>query len=477
MAEVSRVDAGQQVHFIGIGGYGMSGLALVLLQTGIRVTGSDARWNERIDRLTAAGATVHIGHDPGYVAGADLVVYSTDVPADNPELAAARAAGIRILHRSELLGQFVNRQAGIAVTGTHGKTTTTSMIALMLEDARLDPTALVGGEVAQLGGTAKVGRGPYVVAEADESDKSFLRYFPSVAVVTNIEAEHLEKYDGQFEQIIAAFRQFMGQVRPDGLLVACADDATVVSLTGELAARPGAPRIILYGMSEAALWTARDVRARPDGMSFTAVRAGQELGPVHLGVPGRQNVVNALAAMAVADHAGVSFPVMTATLSRFHGAKRRFQVMAEVGGITVVDDYAHHPTEIRATLRAARERLAAGGTRGRVLAAFQPQRYTRTYWLLEEFAAAFSDADVLVLTEIYSPPGEQPIPGVSSATLARKIEERDGRPVHLISDKQEIARFLAAQAAPGDLVLTMGAGDIGQVARELGVLLQQERAR
>lgn len=470
ITEVSRVEAGLRVHFIGIGGYGMSGLALVLLQTGYRVTGSDARWNERIGRLEAAGAVVHIGHDAARVQGADLVVYSTDVPAANPELAAARAAGTRVIHRSELLAEFINRQSGIAVTGTHGKTTVTSMIALLLQGGGLDPTALIGGEVEQLGGNARVGRGPHVVAEADESDRSFLRYFPSVAVITNIEPEHLDHYGGDFQQIVAAYRQFIGQIKPDGVLVACADDPRVMALAQERKGKPGAPRVILYSLSQPADWTAREIRPDPDGIRFRAVRSGQELGEVRLGVPGRQNVANALAAMAVADYLGVPFAAMVPVLAGFHGAKRRFQIIAERGGITVVDDYAHHPTEIRATLQAARERLAARAADGpgRVLAVFQPQRYTRTHWLMQEFAAAFGNADVLVLTEIYSPPGEQPIPGVSSEALARLIEARDGRPVRLISNQEEIVRFLAGEARPGDLVLTMGAGDIWQVARELG---------
>lgn len=474
------METGQRVHFIGIGGYGMSGLALVLLRTGYRVTGSDARWNERVGLLEKAGAEVQIGHDAAYVEGADLVVYSTDVPDSNPELAAARAAGLKVIHRSELLAEFINRQAGIAVTGTHGKTTTTAMIALLLEAGGLDPTALIGGEVEQLGGNARVGRGPHVVAEADESDKSFLRYFPSIAVVTNVEPDHLEKYDGDFNQIIAAFRQFMSQVKPDGLLVVCADDAQAVALACDLMGRPGAPRVLFYGLQSAAAWTAVNLRPDPEGIRFTVVRGGKELGEVLLGVPGRQNVANALAAMAVADHLGVPFARMGPVLARFRGAKRRFQIIARQGGVTVVDDYAHHPTEIQATLRAARERVAAraaaGEPGGRVLAVFQPQRYTRTHWLMNEFAAAFGDADLVVLTEIYSPPGEQPIPGVSSTALAQLIEERDGRPVHLISDKAAIVEFLRRTAEPGDLILTMGAGDIWQVAKELGRQLAAEGA-
>lgn len=445
----------------------MSGLALVLLKTGYVVTGSDARYNERIGRLEQAGATVHIGHDPAYVAGADVVVYTTDLPADNPELVAARQAGVKVLHRSELLAAFVNRQAGVAVTGTHGKTTTTSMIALILAEGGLDPTAIIGGDLEQFGGNARVGKGPHVVAEADESDRSFLRYYPSVAVVTNIEPEHLEHYNHSFANILAAFRQFLGQVKGDGLVVACADDPHALAVARELLGRPGAPKVVFYGLGPDAAWTAREVRPLVGGTAFTVVRGGQPLGEVRLGVPGRHNVLNALAALAAGDFLGVAFPDMARALAGFHGAKRRFQVIAEAGGITVVDDYAHHPTEIRATLTAAREALAARGGPGRVVAVFQPQRYTRTANLMEEFTTCFAEADLLVLTEIYSPAGETPIPGVSSAVLAQRIEAREGRPVHRITEKEAIVRFLLERVQPGDLVLTMGAGDIWQVAREL----------
>lgn len=465
--QVNAIRQGQRVHFIGIGGYGMSGLARVLLQMGFTVTGSDARPSERVEKLRAAGAQVFIGHDPAHVEGADVVVYSTDVPAENLELQTARARGLKVLHRSELLAEFLNRQSGIAVTGTHGKTTTTAMLALILAEGGLDPTALIGGEVPELGGNARLGSGPYVVAEADESDRSFLRYYPTVAVVTNIEPEHLEHYGGDFGQVLAAYRQFLGQVRGDGLIVACADDPRVLALAREQMGRPGAPRVILYGLGPEAAWSAREIRPVAGGMAFVAVRGGRDLGEVRLRVPGQHNVLNALAALAVGDWLGLSFADMARTLAKFSGAKRRFQIIAEAQGVLVVDDYAHHPTEIQATLRAARE-VASGRGGGRVVAVFQPQRYTRTYHLMEAFTRAFDDADVLVLTEIYSPPGERPIPGVSSQVLAERIQARTGRPVVLIPDKEGIVAYLLEQVRPGDLVLTMGAGDIWQVAKSLG---------
>lgn len=470
------LQAGQRVHFVGIGGYGMSGLALVLLRTGCQVSGSDARHNERVARLQTAGARIWIGHAAAHVAGADLVVYSTDVPADNPELVAAHAAGTKVIHRSELLAEFINRQSGIAVTGTHGKTTITAMVALVLEAGGLSPTVLIGGDVAQFGGNARVGSGPHVVAEADESDRSFLRYHPSIAVVSNIEPEHLDHYGGDFSAVVDAYRQFIGQVRPDGTVVACADDAQVMALVREYMGRPGTPRVVLYGFSAPAAWSAREVRPIPGGSAFITTRAGKPLGEVHLSIPGRHNVSNALAALAVGDRLGVPFPAMAAALAEFRGAKRRFQILAQAGGITVVDDYAHHPTEIRATLAAAKDWLrardAGGGATGRVLAVFQPQRYSRTRALMAEFAAVFGDADHLVLTEIYSPAGEQPIAGVSAGVLARRIEAAGGRAVHLISDPEAIVDHLLAEARAGDLVLAMGAGDIWQVARSLADRLQ-----
>jgi len=453
----------QKVHFIAIGGYGMSGLAMVLLKAGVQVSGSDVAASERTEKLQKAGAEVHIGqHDAAYVNGADVVVYSTQVPQDNPEMAAARAKGLRILHRSELLAEFINRQAGIAVAGTHGKTTTTSMVALLLERGGLDPTVLVGGEMEAIGGTGKAGKGPHVVAEADESDRSFLRYFPAVTVVTNVEAEHLEFWDGKFANIVAGFRQYLLQVKPDGAAFLCADDVTLRQLGGELAG----PRVIWYGTGSDCHWQARNIHPWEHGIAYDCMKDGQLLGEVRLPVPGRHNALNSLAAVAVGDFVGLGFEQMRQILLGFGNAKRRYQVWANVGDVTVVDDYAHHPTEIRATLAAAKEQAGR-----RVVAVFQPQRYSRTHWLMDEFATAFGDADVLVLTRIYSPPGEQPIPGVSSEVLAQRIEANTGRQVQVISDKGEIMALLRNTVKPGDTVLTMGAGDIWTVARDLAVEL------
>lgn len=459
----------QKVHFIAIGGYGMSGLATVLVKAGVKVSGSDVAASDRTTRLQQAGAEVHIGpHDAAYIEGADVVVYSTDVKPGNPELDAARQKGLRVIHRSELLAEFINRQSGIAMAGTHGKTTTTSMVALLLERGGLDPTVLVGGEMEAIGGTGKAGKGPHVVAEADESDRSFLRYFPSATVVTNVEAEHLEYWDGKFENIIAGFRQYLGQVRPEGLAVLCGDDPTLRMLGHELAAKPDAPKVVYYGSTPECQWQARNIHPWERGVAYDCLRDGQLLGEVRLPVPGRHNALNSLSALVIGDHVGLPFDRMRDIMSGFGNAKRRYQVWANADGVTVVDDYAHHPTEIRATLQAAREQ-----TTGRVVAVFQPQRYTRTHWLMDEFSQAFGDADVLVLTKIYSPPGEQPIPGVSSEVLAQKIQANTGRPVSLESDKQAILQFLRDTVKPGDTVLTMGAGDIWTVARDFAHDLKQ----
>jgi UDP-N-acetylmuramate--alanine ligase len=459
----------QKVHFIAIGGYGMSGLATVLRAAGVPVSGSDVAASDRTEKLRLAGAEVHIGqHDAAYINGADVVVYSTQVPADNPEMVAARAQGLRIMHRSELLAEFINGHDSVALAGTHGKTTTTSMVALLLERGGLDPTVLVGGELAAIGGTGKAGKGP-VVAEADESDRSFLRYFPYITVVTNVEAEHLEYWDGKVDLMIAGFRQYLNQVRPNGLAILCGDDATLRMLGQELQAKGGAPRVIYYGTGVDGEWQARNIHPWADGIAYDCVHNGQLLGEVRLPLPGRHNALNSLGAIVVGDAQGLSFEQMCQTLRGFGNAKRRYQVHIDINDVLVVDDYAHHPTEICATLAAAKERKGR-----RVVAVFQPQRYSRTHLLMDDFAVAFKDADLLVLTEIYSPPGEQQIPGVTSAVLAQRIESSTGRPVRVFADKQEILDYLLNTIRPGDTVLTMGAGDIWTVAQALAHELKND---
>lgn len=449
-------------HFIGIGGYGMSALAQILLEMGEKVSGSDVKPSERTARLARLGATIHIGHDASYITGADRVVYSTDVPPDNPELAAARAQGLEVLHRSEVLAEILDSRRGIAVSGSHGKTTVTSMTAFLMERGGLDPTAAIGAEVDFYGSNAKLGSSRWMVAEADESDGSFVRYHPEVAVVTNIEPEHLERYGRDFGALVASFGRFLANIRPGGLAVLCSDDARV----RELGARLGTEKC-WYGLGPEAELTAGEIDVRRGETVFQVRRGGKALGRVSLTVPGLHNVQNALGALAVGLWLGLDFAAMAAALAEFRGARRRFQVVGQKEGIMIVDDYAHHPTEIMATLQAARQRAA-----NRVIAVFQPQRYTRTHLLMNEFGQAFGQADEIVLTDIYSPPGEAPIPGVTSQALADLIRRHERRDVACISKKEDLVEHLLNIARPGDIILTMGAGDIWKVAESLAERLQ-----
>ncbi|MGE5507224.1 MAG: UDP-N-acetylmuramate--L-alanine ligase, partial [Chitinophagales bacterium] len=390
----------------------------------------------------------------------------TAIAEANPELVAAREQGIPVVHRADMLAALLNERYGIAVAGAHGKTTVTSMISLVLERAGLDPTVVIGGELNDIGGSAKYGRGAYLVAEADESDRSFLRYKPRIAVVTTIEADHLEYYDGTLAKMVATFEEFLGHLPPNGLAVLGVDDARVAELKGRLP-----HRTTTYALSGEADYTAEGIELAERGSSFTVLHRGKRLGRMSMVVPGRHNVANALATLAVAAEVGIPFETVAEHLATFHGAKRRFQFVGEEGGITVVDDYAHHPTEIQATLRAARE----GWPSRRIVAVFQPHRYTRTHFLMEEFGKAFGYADQVILARIYSPPPEKPIPGVTAERLARLIEQNENRQVALIEDNRDIVNFLARTVKPGDMVITMGAGDVWMVAEDLVGRLRQEK--
>lgn len=448
----------RRVHFVGIGGYSMSGLALYLKRQAVAVTGSDMKPSSRTDRLQAAGVEVRFGHDPSHIPipSPDLVVYNTDVPPDNPEIREAAARGIPLWHRSQLLAAILDGKPTVAVSGTHGKTTTTSMVGFILVKAGLDPTVLVGGEVDAFGGNVHIGRGAWMVVEADESDGSFLRYQPTVAVATNIEPEHLEHYQGEFGRVVAAYRAFLDRIPSDGLAVVGWDSPPLAEMAAELS-RP----VLGYGLHPGARLRAEAISADAAGTTFTAVMDGQPLTRVRLAIPGRHNVVNALAAMAAAHRVGVDWAEAASLLEQFRNARRRFQVLWE-GAVRVVDDYAHHPSEIRATLAAARQ-----VTRGRVVAAFQPQRYTRTKHLWEAFPSAFGEADEVFLTDIYAPPGERPIAGVSGAKLAAAVAAAKPGRVHFIPDLMAMVPALAQAAGPGDTVCTMGAGDIWRVGEAL----------
>lgn len=438
-----------KVHFIGIGGSGMSGLALILLQQGYQVTGSDLSAGKATARLIDLGAKVFIGHDAANIGhDVNLVIISTAIKEDNPELADARSRGIEIIKRGELLARLMSEKKGIAVAGAHGKTTTSSMIALVFEKSGLDPTIVVGGDVTELGGNAKLGGGKYLVAEADESDGSFLLLSPFIEVITNIEDDHLDYY-GSREAIKKAFVEFVQKVPHDGYAVMCIDDENV----RELAAQCG-KKVITYAVNQPAQYTAKNIRT--EGLrSFADVYLDEEkLGELELGVPGMHNISNALATIAVSHTAGLDFNTIVGVLKNFRGVHRRFQILGQINGINVVDDYAHHPTEVKATLRAARQTQAE-----RVVAVFQPHRYSRTSFLYKEFGECFSDADLILINEIYAA-GEAPIEGVSAKLIVEAAENYEGRPVNYFKTLDEIVEFLSDNAKPGDLILTLGAGNI-----------------
>ncbi|MBC7104998.1 MAG: UDP-N-acetylmuramate--L-alanine ligase [Firmicutes bacterium] len=449
-------------HFIGIGGAGMSGLARVLLELGWRVTGSDLRLSPVTDRLASLGAGIYRGHAPENLGACDLVVVSSAIRPDNPELAAARARGIPVHHRGEMLAGLMNPRKGIAVAGTHGKTTTTAMLGVVLAANGYDPTVLVGGEVPALGGNARVGRGEYVVAEADESDGSFLLLNPHVAVVTNIENDHLDYY-GNLAGVAEAFGRFVRGVDPEGAAVLCADDPNVRRILPGVRAR-----VVTYGLlASDADYTLREESLNGAGAAGEVFYRGRSLGKVRLSVPGRHNLANALAVIAAGRLLGLELPAVAGPLAEFRGAGRRFQLLGEVRGVRVVDDYAHHPTEIRATLAAAR----TTGCR-RIVCAFQPHRYTRTKLLAEEFGPALSEADVVVISDVYGA-GEPPIEGVTGELIAGSVRRFKPDVVYL-PRLEDVSSYMARVARPGDLIITMGAGNIWEAGV---VLVRQLEAR
>jgi UDP-N-acetylmuramate--alanine ligase len=447
------LNTAEHVHFIGIGGYGMSAIARVLLEMGYQISGSDVAAQELTEKLVAKGAHVFIGHEASHVEGADMVVYSTALSKDNVEMMAAEQLNIPILHRAEMLAKIMDLRKGIAVAGAHGKTTTSSMIALIMEQCGVDPTFIIGGEIMNVGSNAKAGKGEYVVAEADESDGSFLRYHPEIAVVTNIEADHLENYNGDFSNLKKAYEIFLSQVKPSGSAIVCYDDPYLQEMLPKLTTHT-----ITYGTDARATYHAADITLGDRLSAFDVYRGEERLGGIQLSVPGKHNVYNALAAIITCLHAGMAFDAIAGAISEFRGAKRRFQVLGEVNDILVIDDYAHHPTEIQATIAAAKS------TGKRIIAVFQPQRYSRTFFLLEQFSRAFEEADEVIITNIYSPAGEKQIEGVTSERLVEMIKVNSNSNVRHIQSKEEVQQVLASQVSSGDLVLTMGAGDIWKAA-------------
>ena len=446
----------QQIHFVGIGGSGMSGIAEILVNLGYRVTGSDQKRGEAVERLEQLGAKVFIGHEASHVEGAHVVVYSSAVSGDNIEVQVARRRQIPVIPRAEMLAELMRLKYGIAIAGTHGKTTTTSVIGAVLAEGRHDPTIVVGGRVLSLGSNARLGQGEFLVAEADESDGSFLKLAPTIAVVTTIDAEHLDHY-GSLEAIREAFLAFVNKVPFYGSAVLCLDQPNVQMLIPRIE-----KRIITYGLESGADLVARRLHLSGMTSRFEVYQRGALLGECGLQIPGRHNVLNALAAIGVGLDLEIPFLTIQKALTGFAGVQRRFQIRGTAGGVTVIDDYGHHPAEIRATLAAAK-----AGFDARVVTVFQPHRYTRTLHLRQEFLTSFNQADVLVVMDIY-PAGESPIPGVNAGDLADAIRAHGHRSVtYLGSDRTRIVNHLREITRPGDLVLTLGAGDVSQLGAEI----------
>ncbi len=459
----------RRIHFVGIGGSGMNGIAELLANLGYSVSGSDARRSAVTDRLVSLGVRVHEGHDAAQVGDADVLVYSSAIRPTNPEIVEATRRRIPVIPRAEMLAELMRLRYGIAVAGAHGKTTTTSMIALVLERAGLDPTAVIGGRLSAFGSSARLGRGDFMVAEADESDRSFLKLTPAVAVITNIDEEHLESYR-DFEDLQQAFVAFANRVPFYGTVVACADDEHLRPLLSAMSRR-----VITYGLDAAhADYRGTDVRGEGfDWRCTVRQRRGGDgaedarLGEIRLHVPGRHNLQNALAAVTVGMELDVPFERIAAALAEFRGAERRFESHGEAGGVMVIEDYGHHPTEIAAVLAAARAALGR-----RLVVVFQPHRFTRTKALMDRFGPALGDADEIVLTDIYSA-GEEPLPGVTIDVLAEHVRRHVRVPVHVVRQLADVPAAVTAIARPGDAVITLGAGSIGPASLAIAEALRQ----
>ncbi len=445
----------RHIHFVGIGGAGMSGIAEVLHNMDYLVTGSDAASSETTHHLEGLGICVFIGHKSEHVQGADVVVRSSAVAPDNPEVITARQQLIPVIPRAEMLAELMRLKYGVAVAGTHGKTTTTSMVATVLAKGGLDPTIVIGGRLGSLGTNAKLGRGDFLVAEADESDGSFLKLSPTLAVVTTIDAEHLDYYR-DLTHVQETFLQFINKVPFYGSAILCLDQENIQALLPRVE-----KRFITYGLRTQADITAREIILQGMGSEFVVVARQEVLGKFRLRVPGVHNVSNALAAVAVGLDLDLELDVIREGLEEFAGVDRRFQIKGEARGILVVDDYGHHPAEIHATLNAAKD-----GFGRRIVVVFQPHRYTRTKHLLQEFFTAFYQADLLVVTEVYAA-GEPVIPGVSGKQIADGALGHGHRNVTFIPDMGEVAEFLLPALQAGDMVITLGAGDIWRVGEEL----------
>jgi UDP-N-acetylmuramate--alanine ligase len=458
------------IHFVGIGGIGMSGIAEVMHKLGYKVQGSDVADSYVVEKLRKAGIPVAIGHSPDNLGDAAVVVCSSAIKDGNPEMEAAAERRLPRVKRAEMLAELMRMQKTVAVAGTHGKTTTTSMIAALLDGGGLDPTVINGGIINRYGSNARLGKSDWWVIEADESDGSFLRLDGTIAVVTNIDPEHLEHY-GSFDRVKDAFVEFIENVPFYGLAVLCVDHPEVQNIIGRIRDR----RIVTFGFSALADVRADNVTPVPGGSRFDTVVLGRDgerrtIEGVHLSIPGRHNVQNALAAIAVALELGISDEGIASGFDKFDGVKRRFSRVGELDGAIVIDDYAHHPVEIRAVLAAARE-----GAEGRVIAAVQPHRYTRLEALMDDFQNAFNDADIVLVAPVY-PAGEEPIEGVDSTALADGLRSRGHRMVKTVSNAKDLALSLRDIAAEGDMIICMGAGDITKWAAGLADGIAKARA-
>jgi UDP-N-acetylmuramate--alanine ligase len=437
----------KKMHFIGIGGIGMSGIAEILINLGYEVSGSDLRESEQTRRLSTLGAKIFIGHYPSNIGDYHVVVTSSAINQENPEIIEARRRKIPIIHRSEMLAELVRLKHGIGVAGTHGKTTTSSMLSFVLYNGGINPTAIIGGKVLNFKSNARIGEGEYIVFEADESDGSFLNLLPTIAVVTNIDADHLDHYK-YFEGLKNAFLMYVNNIPFYGYSVLCVDDLPIVEMLPKIE-RP----YFTYGFSEQADFRANNIRMKNGRTIYDCYYRNDMLGDIELGLLGNHNVVNSLSVVAVALELGMSFDSIRDGFADFKGVGRRIEKIGEINGITVIDDYGHHPTEIKATLAAVRN------LGRRIVVIFQPHRYTRTHLLWEDFGKAFGFADEIFLTEIY-PAGEEPIEGVSSKLIADSIMKNEGREARIISKFEEIPDNVIGILKKGDIVLTLGAGDI-----------------
>ncbi len=445
----------KHIHFVGIGGIGMSGIAEVLLNLGYRVSGSDMKESDTTERLRKLGGEIFIGHRGENVESPHVVVISSAVKNDNVEVVAAREKLIPVIPRAEMLAELMRLKYGVAIAGAHGKTTTTSMVSTVLAAGGIDPTVVIGGKLNSLGTNAKLGQGEFLVAEADESDGSFLKLSPTIAVVTTIDAEHLDYYN-DIDEIKEAFLAFINKVPFYGVSVLCLDQQHIQELIPSVQ-----KRYQTYGMSTQADYQARDVLLRPLGSTFRVIHHTTDLGSFELSVPGVHNICNSLAAIAVARELEIDIETIRKALREFSGVQRRFQIKGEAQGIIVVDDYGHHPTEIKATLAAA-----ASGMERRVVVVFQPHRYSRTQHLLEDFFTAFNEADTLIVMDIYAA-GEKPVPGVSGRLLFEGIKKHGHKDVTYIPDKGKVADHMITILKKGDLMITLGAGDVWKIGEQV----------